>query len=76
MNPILVTNFCPNHKEIPSCACGENAMCHSCGEGHGSMPCKCDNRPAIRYISDEEHEKLIEQGLTEYAHIWKALAKR
>lgn len=30
------------HKEVPTCKCGENAICYTCGCGKGASPCQCD----------------------------------
>lgn len=32
------------HKEVSTCACGKNRICHTCGYGAGAIPCDC-SRP-------------------------------
>ena len=39
---------CDNHKEVPTCDCGTNRICHSCGFGSFSMPCECTPMPETR----------------------------
>ena len=40
------------HKEVPTCACGENKFCHNCGYGTGCIPCSC-SPPIILGINFE-----------------------
>lgn len=37
----MVQVTCENHTLTPLCACGDNAYCRTCGQGKGSMPCRC-----------------------------------
>jgi hypothetical protein len=50
----LITQFeCAlngTHKENPTCDCGKNRICHTCGFGAGCIPCDC-SRPIILGIN-------------------------
>ncbi len=43
--------YCTKHKEISTCKCGANTICHNCGDGSGAYPCQCT--PEIKYIPME-----------------------
>jgi hypothetical protein len=32
---------CDDHKPQNLCACGDNSYCPNCGQGQGSIPCRC-----------------------------------
>lgn len=40
------------HKEVPTCECGQNAICYACGYGRGSIPCKC-SKPIILGVNSK-----------------------
>ena len=39
---------CTNHILTPICRCGENAVCPHCGDGRGSVPCRCSRESVPR----------------------------
>ena len=68
--------LCTSHKEKKLCTCGDNMMCFNCGHGKSSHPCRCNNRPTVRYITDKEHERYLEESLILHKDIWEEMAKR
>ena len=64
---------CDNHKEVPTCDCGMNRICRSCGFGSFSIPCECTPLPEIKlpYCN----EKAINDLLDKHEVAWERLAK-